>query len=368
MDLLSDILNLMKLSGTLYFRTSFTSPWGVEVPAFQNVSRFHYVQRGRCFADVEGSSEPVLLERGDLIIIPHGAGHILSDPLDVESKTVDQVVEESGFTGNGALVFGEPSSGHETQLICGHFAFDPDASHVLIDALPRYIHIKDYGRVSPDWLDNTLKIIGAEVGGEQLGSDLVALKLSEIIFTQAVRHYLQREGRDRPGLAGFADDHIRQGATGDSSRAREAVDGGGSCEDCRAISDGVLQQVHRTDHLHTPDLRHGVAHATGQAIAGRVGLSRSSRSRRGADINPKPPSVVSSSDTSMFRRRDIAPSRSMSKRQHSREWSWLEAKRPSPALSSLGRGGCGQPGTAGRSCCRRLSSDWFPSLFRPRNR
>lgn len=210
MDLLSDVLNLMKLSGTLYFRTAFTSPWGVEVPSFQNVSRFHYVHRGRCFARVGGQDDTVFLEQGDLIIITHGARHILSDPKDVESRTVDQVVEDSGFAGSGALVFGEAGSGHQTQLICGHFAFDPDASHVLIDALPRYIHIKDYGKISPDWLDGTLKIIGAEVGCDQLGSDLIALKLSEIIFTQAVRHYLEREGADRPGLAGFADPRIRQ--------------------------------------------------------------------------------------------------------------------------------------------------------------
>lgn len=209
MDLLSDILSLMKLSGTLYFRTSFTSPWGVDVPSFENVARFHYVHRGRCFAQVEGYLEAIFLEQGDLVIVPHGARHCLSDPVEHEAKTVDQVVEESGFTGRGALIFGEAGSGHETQLICGHFAFDRGASHVLIDALPRYIHIKDYGKVSPDWLDDTLKIIGAEVGRNRLGSDLIALKLSEIIFTQAIRHYLAHEGHQRRGLAGFADAHIR---------------------------------------------------------------------------------------------------------------------------------------------------------------
>jgi AraC family transcriptional regulator, activator of mtrCDE len=210
MDLLSDILGLMKLSGTLYFRTSFTAPWGVEVPSFENVARFHYVHRGRCFAHVAGEEDALLLEQGDLIIIPHGASHILSDPKDVEALTVDQVVEDSGFTGQGALVVGEAGAGHESQLICGHFAFETEACHVLVDALPCYIHIKDYGKVSPGWLDGTLKVIGAEAGGDQLGSDLIALKLSEIIFTQAIRHYLDGEGKNQKGLAGFADPHIRQ--------------------------------------------------------------------------------------------------------------------------------------------------------------
>ena len=35
MDILSDVLGLLKLQGTLYFRTAFSPPWGVQVPAFE---------------------------------------------------------------------------------------------------------------------------------------------------------------------------------------------------------------------------------------------------------------------------------------------------------------------------------------------
>lgn len=209
MDLLSGILNVMKMSGSLYFRTSFTSPWGVEVPSHQNVSRFHYVHRGRCYVSVDSQENPVFLEQGDLIIITRGACHTLSEPRDSSITSLDSIVEDSGFNGRGALIVGNPESGHETQLICGHFAFDPGAKHVLLDSLPDYVHVKDYGKASPDWLDNTLKMIGSEVGHEKMGGDLIALKLSEIIFTQAIRYYIENEGKSRPGLAGFADSHIR---------------------------------------------------------------------------------------------------------------------------------------------------------------
>jgi len=223
MDLLSDILNLMKLSGTLYFRTAFTAPWGVAVPAYENVARFHYAHRGRCYVRVDGATDPVALEQGDLVIVPHGAPHVLSDPpltdVDAPAPDVDRVVAESGFTGRGALVWGSPDGGHETQLICGHFAFDPGARHKLIDMLPPFIHLRDYGGTAPDWLESTLRLIaaeaGQETGPENMGGDLIALKLSEIIFTQAIRKYLSAGGADRPGLAGFADAKI--------SRALEAL-------------------------------------------------------------------------------------------------------------------------------------------------
>ena len=57
-------------------------------------------------------------------------------------------------------------------------------------------------------MENTLKVIGNEAGREHMGSDLIALKLSEIIFAQALRTYLENEGAGLPVLAGFADANI----------------------------------------------------------------------------------------------------------------------------------------------------------------
>ena len=210
MDLLSDILARMKLTGTLYFRTSFTSPWSIQVPAFENVARFHYAHKGRCLVRIGRTDAPVQLDQGDLVIITRGATHTLFCDLNNEQRVValDTVLQESGFTGKGALVYGELGTNHETQLICGHFAFDRNASHPLIDSLPDYLHIRNYGEGSGVWLENTLRVIGAEAGKGQMGSDLIALKLSEIIFAQALRSYLESHGADNPKLAGFADARI----------------------------------------------------------------------------------------------------------------------------------------------------------------
>ena len=208
MDILSDVLGLLKLRGTLYFRTEFSPPWGLLVPAFENVARFHLVHRGRCWLAVTGVDDPILLEQGDLVIVTHGAEHQLSDPAATLTRSVDEVVSESGFTGEGALVYGEPGQGHDTQLVCGHFAFDPDAGHPLLDALPPFIHVRNTGDVSHLWLEGTLKLIGSEAGGDSLGNEFVTLRLSEIIFAQAIRAYLAADGQTRQVFRGLADPHI----------------------------------------------------------------------------------------------------------------------------------------------------------------
>tara|TARA_B100000161_G_scaffold86737_1_gene60625 strand:- start:4119 stop:4313 length:195 start_codon:yes stop_codon:yes gene_type:complete len=53
-----------------------------------------------------------------------------------------------------------------------------------------------------------LKIIGGKAGTETMGSGLIALKLSEIIYMQAIRAFMSNEGRVRKRLAGFTDPHI----------------------------------------------------------------------------------------------------------------------------------------------------------------
>lgn len=215
MDLLSDILSRIQLSGTLYFRTSFTAPWGVKVPAYQNVARFHFAHKGRCLLRIDNVDTPVHLEQGDLIIIPRGASHTLyCDPKSEEhAAELQDVIEQSGFKGTGALVYGEPGTNHETQLICGHFAFSDDADNIVMDALPTHIHIKNYGVDAAVWMENTLKVIGNEAGRQQLGGDMIAMKMSEIIFAQSLRAYLENEGANMPVLSGLVDKNISKALT-----------------------------------------------------------------------------------------------------------------------------------------------------------
>ena len=216
LDLLSDILTRLSLEGTLYFRTAFRPPWGVAVPAFQNVARFHFAHRGACALRVAGTDEIIRLAQGDLALIPHGAGHELfsEDQTAPAVLSLDRVLEESGYDGSGVLVHGGLDETRETQLICGHFSFAAHARHMLLDRLPSCVRIENYGETAGRWMEATLRMIGEEAGGARIGGDLVALKLSETIFIQAIRAFIETEGARVAGIAGFADPQL--------SRALEA--------------------------------------------------------------------------------------------------------------------------------------------------
>lgn len=210
LDMLSDILTRLSLRGTLYFRTSFTEPWGVRVPAFRDVARFHFTHRGEALVHVAGVAAPVHLAQGDLIVIPHGNAHVLScrhtGPDD--ALPLDDVLIKSGFPGHGTLVWGGEESRQDTQLICGHFALAEGSRHILFERLPPFIHLRGYGEEAGPWLEATLKVIGAEAGGSRLGGDLIALKMSEAIFAQAIRAHIEQASAKDCGIAAFGDPHL----------------------------------------------------------------------------------------------------------------------------------------------------------------
>lgn len=212
LDLLSDILTNLSMRGTLYFRTSFTKPWGVAVPSYENVARFHFAHRGGCLVSVEGEDTPISIAQGDLIIIPHGNSHEIYCGHEPERTIMplDAVLEQSGYEGSGVLVHGGEEPQSETQLICGHFSFEQHAKHILMERLPPFIHLKNYGETAGKWMEATLRVIGDEAGGQRMGGDLIALKMSEAILAQAIRSFIESSDAPEWGLSAFSDTNLRR--------------------------------------------------------------------------------------------------------------------------------------------------------------
>ena len=212
LDLLSDILTNLSMRGTLYFRTSLTTPWGIEVPSYENVARFHFAHRGNCLIEVDGCEKPVSVAQGDLLIIPHGASHKMYCAPETRNSVLplDTVIEKSGFKGTGVLVYGGDEDDRDTQLICGHFSFEPHAKHVLMERLPPFIHLKNYGETAGKWMEATLRVIGDEAGGQRMGGDLIALKMSEAILAQAIRSFIESNDAPEWGLGAFSDTNLRR--------------------------------------------------------------------------------------------------------------------------------------------------------------
>lgn len=187
MDVFSDVIETLELRGTLYFRTQFSPPWGVRVPAYRDAARFHLVARGSCHVGLE-NGEWVALEPGDLILIPRGAPHVLADAPDTPALPLDDVLARSGFDGEGVLAFGGPENPCATvELICGHFSFGHGADHPLLRALPDHMRVSNDIRLRHLLLDETLRLVARVMFAAEPGATASVIRLSEVLFVEAVR-------------------------------------------------------------------------------------------------------------------------------------------------------------------------------------
>jgi len=211
MDTLSKVLDMLHFDGTFYFATNFNAPWSIEVPAHKNVARFHYVTQGHCWVTIAGINEKKMLSVGDLIIIPHGVSHILSDRADSEPITLDQAFTQANYDGRGIFHFGHDATHHDTQLVCGHFEFDSRYQHPLVDHLPQCIIRNENDGVGFSWLKDSLRFMAHVAKSEQVGSLAIIKRLSEIIFIQSIRLWHEENNTQDGFIAALHDSQLSKG-------------------------------------------------------------------------------------------------------------------------------------------------------------
>ena len=193
MDVLSDILDILQLRGTLYFRTAFSSPWSVAVPAHGKAARFHLAVQGRCHVCI-GDDHDVLLNPGDMVLIPNGAAHVLCDTPTDRPAPLEDVLQQAGYQGEGVLVYGgEPRPDADTKLVCGHLNFAEGADHPLLRALPAYILVTAEQRARAPWLDELMRLITRQMFAETPGMTASVIRLSEALFIEVIRNCAERD-------------------------------------------------------------------------------------------------------------------------------------------------------------------------------
>ncbi|MFT5287015.1 MAG: AraC-like DNA-binding protein [Planctomycetota bacterium] len=210
-DPLGETLHLLRLTGTLYCRAELTAPWGIDLPLFEGYMMFHIVTEGRYWLELEGE-EPRLLERGSLVLIPHGLGHVIRsdqqvrpDPLfDIPVEEISDCYEIMRHGGGGDL----------THMTCGVVRFDHVAADHLIPLLPKVLQIDTWNQDEDSWLQSTLRFITREAKELRPGGETVITRLADILVIQIIRSWIDSApGEDRGWLSALSDEYVGKALT-----------------------------------------------------------------------------------------------------------------------------------------------------------
>ena len=216
-DTLSDVLKTVRLTGAAYFDVAAQDPWSVHSPArdlilprilpgADHLIAYHVVTAGRCFARLEGG-EAVALETGEVVVFTNADPHVMSSKagMRAEPPTADMIeIADAGLLPfqinlmNGGAV--------SARLVCGYLACDAKPFNPLLEALPPMLKAGDPGRNDNGWLGQFIHFAVAEVAEKRAGSESVLTKLSELMFIDVVRRYIEALPPQNAGwLAGLRD-------------------------------------------------------------------------------------------------------------------------------------------------------------------
>ena len=219
MDALSDVLKTVRLTGAIFFDCSAQAPWVAEqppremilakiLPGAEHLVAYHLLIEGQCYASIIGG-EPMRVQAGELLVFPHGDPHVLSSSPGMRADPSAPGSFDAAEGGQMPLVINYGSdAAAEAKFICGFLACDARPFNPLMENLPKVIKI-DWQGGDAGWLGEFARVAKVESASKRRGGESVLAKLSELMFIEVLRRYLEALPPEQTGwLAGLRDPFV----------------------------------------------------------------------------------------------------------------------------------------------------------------
>lgn len=221
MDAFSDVLRVIRLSGGVFLEAHFSAPWCVsgkisadDCKPFQVAPRHviasHFVASGQMQLSV-GGGDSIDVRAGELVLLPHNDTHVFGSELGVDPIPARDVMKPAPVGGIASIEYG--GDGEATQVLCGFLGTD-DSFGPLLSSLPSVLKLDLRATPAGTWIESSFRFAASQISAGRVGSTTVIAKLSELLFVEAVSHYIAGLPEDRQGwLAGLRDPNIGRALT-----------------------------------------------------------------------------------------------------------------------------------------------------------
>jgi AraC family transcriptional regulator, alkane utilization regulator len=216
-DALSDALRVLRMTGAVFLDAEFTAPWCVVSESGQSspsalsggasIVFFHVLTEGRCKAQLVSGGETLEFAAGDLMMLPRDDAHLLGTDLHLAPTLADNLVQPAA---DGELMRIEHGGGGEkTRLACGFLRYDQRLCGPILEALPRLLRVPLGNGPATAWLTSLLQAGARELSASRPGAETMLAKLSELLFVEALRRYIELLPEQQIGwLAGLRDRYV----------------------------------------------------------------------------------------------------------------------------------------------------------------
>ena len=200
MDVLSDVLAGVRLTGAIFFDSTFRKEWVAEapkasiiaervMPSAQYVFYFHTLLEGSCWAELtDGSADPVHLEAGDVVAFPMDDAHVLCSTIGMRAAP-DMAMYMHPIDHQLPYVVNQGSGDGSCRFVCGYLGCDVRPYNPFLTSLPRVLHGRE--AASQGWLSHLVRHAVSETARHDAGGETVLARLAELLFIEVIRQHIR---------------------------------------------------------------------------------------------------------------------------------------------------------------------------------
>lgn len=218
MDVLSDVLSAVRLTGAIFFDNTFRPPWVAETPEVSLIARkvlpeadhvfcFHTLLEGSCWAELtDGSLDAIRLHAGDTIVFPRDARHTLCSSRGMRAEP-DLAIYQYPRDHQLPYVVNQGDGSETCHFVCGYLGCDTRPYNPFFDSLPRVLHAR--GTASGEGWLASLARQATQSARDAAGGETILAKLAELMFVEVIRQHVDALPADSRGwLSGLKDVHV----------------------------------------------------------------------------------------------------------------------------------------------------------------
>jgi AraC-like DNA-binding protein len=212
---------------------------------------FHFIAEGGCKVRLD-DGEVHDAAAGELVIFPRQEHHVMGSDLQLAPVETTSLIDFEAARDADLVQLRHGGGGAATRVVCGFLACNLSMCRPLLDALPRVLVVTMRDGPASAMLQELLQMGVRESSTARPGAESLLAKLSELMFVEALRRYIESLPERQVGwLAGLRDRYVG-----------------------RALA--LMHERPARDW-------------TVDELAERVGLSRSALNQRFADVLGQPP-------------------------------------------------------------------------------
>lgn len=232
MDVLSDVLMAVRLTGAVFYDVTARPPFVSTSPSSdaiaarmiagaQRVVSFHVMTDGVAWSEpVDDPTSPLQLRAGEMVIFPGGDGNVMASAPGMRSEPAWEkyhrpvlgllpmsivLDDEDVKDADGAV----RSRDRETcRYVCGYLGCDVRPFNPLLGSLPEMLHAPVDPRAW-NWMKALLDAAVESSQQHDAGREAMLAKLAELMFVEAIRSHIDSLPADAVGwVAGLRDPQV----------------------------------------------------------------------------------------------------------------------------------------------------------------